>query len=178
MLQEYTSNDNAIVVNLDGDDWFFSDKALEQIYKVYSDNPKCLLTYGECVFWDRGKNSTPSRFVKKYINIPYPQKVVKKNSYRLYPFLPLHPRTWKVWLFKKIKAADFLRPDGSWLQFAEDQATFYPMSEMANGRYKVIKKPLYVYNVATKHSDEKGNLVGLLRDELIIRKKKPYVAIT
>lgn len=178
MLHEYAPNNNAVVVNLDGDDWFFNDKVLEYLSKVYRGNPECLLTYGECVFWDGEKNSNPSRFVKKHINIPYPQKVAIENSYRRYPFLPLHPRTWKVWLFKKIKRADLLRPNGSWLQFAEDQAIFYPMLEMAAGRYKVIKIPLYVYNVSTKHSDEKENLIGLLRDELIVRKKKPYAAIT
>lgn len=177
MLRKYAKNDNAVVVNLDGDDWLLDNIALDYIAKIYSKNPKCLLSYGECVLWDGKKYSKPSRFVMENTNVPYPKSVVKNNSYRLYPFLPLHPRTWKVWLFKKIKKEDFLRPDGSWLQFAEDQALFYPMLEMANGSYSVIKKPLYVYNIATMHSDVKSNTLALLKDELIIRKKKPYEPI-
>ena len=64
-----------------------------------------------------------------------------------------------------------MRPDGSWLQFAEDQAMFYPMLEIAKGKYAVMSKPLYVYNIATKNSDNKQNLIRLLKDELIIRRK-------
>ena len=97
--------------------------------------------------------------------------MIRDFSYRLEPFYPLHPRTWKVWLFKKIKKEDFHRPNGTWLQYAEDQAIFFPMLEIANGNFEVIKAPLYVYNMTTQHSDIKENLLGLLKDELIIRKK-------
>ena len=177
MLRKYAENNDAIVLNLDGDDWLLGRMVLEYLAKVYSENPECLLSFGECVFWDGKKNSTPSRFVKEYTNIPYPKKVIRQNSFRKYPFSPLHPRTWKVWLFKKIRKQDLLRPDGTWLEFAEDLAMFLPMLEMAAERYKVIKIPLYVYNISSKHSDVKDNLLGLLKDELIIRKKKPYAKI-
>ena len=174
MISKFAKKDGAVILNLDGDDWLLDSKVLDYLAKVYK-NSDCLLTYGECLLWD-GKeySSHPSRFIKKRTNIPYPKKVVKNSSYRLEPFYPLHPRAWKVWLYKKIKKEDFLRYDGSWLEFAEDQAMFFPMLEMANGRYKVIKKPLYAYHVGAKQSDIKQNLIKLLKDELIIRKKKPY----
>jgi len=178
MIHRCTKNDNAVVINLDGDDWFLDNDALSYLAMVYKDNHDCFLTYGECVFWNGRKNSRPSRFVKVSTNIPYPKRVVRENSYRKEPLLPLHPRTWKVWLYKKIKKEDFLRPDGSWLEFAEDQAMFFPMLEMANGSYKVIKKPLSVYNLETKKSDVKINTITLLKDELIIRKKNPYEPLT
>jgi len=174
MLHELAKKDDGVVVNLDADDWFLDNDALSYLAKIYRDNPECLLTYGECVLWDGRKYSPPSRLVREYTNIPYPQKVIRQGTYRLEPFYPLHPRTWKVWLYKKIKREDFLRYDGSWLEFAEDQAMFFPMLEMAGGRFKAIKKPLYAYSVATQHADIKENLIKLLKDELIIRKKKPY----
>lgn len=177
MIRDFAENDDAVVFNLDADDWLLSQDSLEYLAKFYKRNPNCLLTYGECLYWDGKGFSKPSRFVKKYTNVPYRKSIIRKNSYRKEPFLPLHPRTWKVWLYKKIKKEDFLRPDGSWLQFAEDQAMFFPMLEMANGRYTVIKKPLYAYNIATKHSDVKLNTPKLLKDELITRKKVPYEPI-
>lgn len=178
IIHKYAKNSEGVVLNLDGDDWLLDNNVLSFLAKVYDNNPDCLLTYGECLLWD-GKeySSRPSRFIKEFTNIPYRKMVVQTNTYRLEPFYPLHPRTWKVWLYKKIKREDFLRPDGSWLEFAEDQAMFFPMLEMANGLSKVIKKSLYVYNVATQHADIKENPIKLLKDELIIRKKKSYEPI-
>jgi hypothetical protein len=174
MTHKFAIRSSAIILNLDGDDWLLGPDSLKHLAWVYKNNPQCLLTYGECVLWDGKHYTRPSRFVNKFTNIPYPKSVIEKYSYRKYPFLPLHPRSWRVWLFKKIKKQDFLRPDGSWLQFAEDQAIFYPILEMATARVKVIKRPLYVYNVASVHADIKENLRGLLKDELIIRKKNSY----
>ena len=174
MIHNYANKNDAVILNLDGDDWLYDENCLKYLSDVYIKNKNCLITWGECLLWNGKNYSNSSRFIMENINIPYPQLVIKYNNYRKYPFLPLHPRTWKVWLFKKIKIADFKRPDGSWLQFAEDQAILYPMLEMANGHFKVIKKPLYVYNVATKNSDVKVNLINLLKDELIIRKKLTY----
>lgn len=178
MIRKFCKYSNAVVLNLDGDDWLLNNTSLSDLSRVYINNPDIFLTWGECVLWDGKNYSKPSRFVKKYTNVPYPKSVIKNNSYRTYPFLPLHPRTWKVRLFKKIKKQDYLKPDGSWLRYPEDQAMFYPMLEMAKGRFKVITKPLYVYNIKTKHSIVSENLLGTLQDELIIRKKKPYEPIS
>ena len=178
VLHKYATNNEAVVVNLDADDWLIDNEVLGYLADVYRRHPSLLLTYGECVFWNGKGLSLPSRFLKPYTNCAYPKSIVSLNQYRIFPFLPLHPRTWKVSLFKKIKRQDFLRPDQTWLQFAEDQAIFYPMLEIVEGNFKVLKRPLYVYNVATKESDVKKNIVGLLHDELIIRKKSCYEPLT
>lgn len=172
MIHKYAKGDDSVVVNLDGDDWFFDKNTLSYLAETYR-RSGCLLTWGECVFWDGAKFSKPSRFLKPYTNTAYPKGVIEENSYRKYPFLPLHPRTWRAWLFKKIKKEDLLREDGSWIKLVEDQAIFYPMLEMASGKFKVIKKPLYVYNIATGQSDLNKNLLEFLKDELIVRKKQP-----
>lgn len=178
MILTFAKNDDAVVLNLDADDWLIDKNVLTEIANTYN-RTGCLLTYGECkIFENNELTNKPSRVLKEHTNIPYPERIIKTNSYRKYPFLPLHPRTWKVWLFKKIKKEDFLREDGSWIEFAEDQAIFYPMLEMSNGRFCVISIPLYVYSIETQHSDTKQNLIGLLRDELIIRRKKPYEPIS
>jgi len=171
MIHKYCSNINAILINLDADDWFIDIKTLAYLNKYYGKNPKCQLTYGNCVLWNGRNYSKPANQINKYWNKPYPREIIKNKTFRKYPFLPLHPRTWRVSLFKKIRKEDMFRPDGNWLEFAEDQAFFFPMLEMANGNFGVINKPLYVYNTATEQSDKKINLMELLKDELIIRKK-------
>lgn len=176
MIHQYAYNPQGVIVNLDGDDWLYDKHVLAYIARTYQKND-CWLTYGDCVLWDGKNESKTVSSWKPYTNIPYPKSVANQKAYRKYPFLPLHPRTWKVWLFKKIRKEDFFRPDGSWLQFAEDQAIFYPLLEMSNGKYHVFKKPLSVYNNASNISDLKINTFGLLRDELIIRKKQAYANI-
>lgn len=175
ILHRFAKKNQAVVFNLDGDDWLLNKRSLSEVAGFYRKNPTCLLTYGECVLWDGKKISgKPSRLLLPNVNIPYKNGVIADNSYRLEPFYPLHPRTWKVWLFKKIRKKDFIRPNGTWLQFAEDQAIFFPMLEMAGGNYLTIKKPIYVHNFEHQYSDLKANLIGLLRDELVSRKRPKY----
>jgi len=172
IIHKYAKDNSAVVVNLDGDDWFYSTYALTSIANTYVKNPGCELTWGECLFFNGEKLSKPSRFVKRFVNIPYPKSVVKKRSYRSYYFLPLHPRSWKVSLFKSIPKSEFLDSHGNWLKFPEDMIMFFPMLEASRGRYKVIKKPLYVYNISNPLSDADKNRIELLKGELTVRRKK------
>jgi glycosyltransferase involved in cell wall biosynthesis len=174
MIHKYCTNHNGVVVNLDADDWLISSDVLDYLNSYYLNHPDIQITYGNCILWDGDKLSKPVNQINRYWNRPYPKGVIKNKSYRKYTFLPLHPRTWKVLLFKKIYKEDFLRPDGKWLRFAEDQAFFYPMLELSNGNIGRISKPLYAYNTATIHADNKINLNELLKDELTIRRKFVY----
>lgn len=178
LLSDCPNSENAVVFNLDGDDWLLDNKSLETVAKTYHENENCLLTYGECLIWDGSKLSNkPAGHILPYVNRTYSPTIIKNRLYREVPFFPLHPRTWKLWLFNKINKSDFLKPDGSWINFAEDQAIYYPMLEMANGNFKVITNPIYVYNLANSNSDINSNLVGLLKDELLVRKKPKYEPI-
>lgn len=173
MIHSYAAKPNAVVLNLDGDDWLINSSSLDYLAKIYNSSD-CNITYGECVIWDGHKYSKESRFMKKNTNIPYPKNITSKNMYRIHPFLPLHPLTWKVWLFKMIKMDDFLDGNGKFIQFAQDQAIFYPMIEMMGGKCKVIGKKIYSYNIETGISDIKRNVIDLIKDEITIRKKHPY----
>jgi len=178
LLKGCPDNENAVVFNLDGDDWLPNGHSLEAVAKTYASKKACLLTYGECLVWDNGKLSDqPAHFILPNANLAYPKSVITSGMYRREPFYPFHPRTWKLWLFKKINKTDFLRPDGNWLQFAEDQAIFFPMLEMSGGNFQRIDKPIYVHNFEHKHSDLKANLFNLVKDELIIRIKPKYEPI-
>lgn len=177
LIRRYAGDDEAVVLNLDGDDWLLGSGALSHLAKTYKTDGDCLFTYGECLLWDGSLSDKTARYILPDVNRPYPRNVINKKTYRKEPFFPLHPLTWKVWLFKKIAKRDFLDPKGRWLRFAQDQAIFFPMLEMAHRNVRLIKKPLYVYNIATPHRDVEVNTVGLLRDELTIRRKTIYKSI-
>lgn len=68
-----------------------------------------------------------------------------------------HLRTWKAWLFCKIRRADLLEPLGAWIDAAPDLATMWPMIEMAgpvHARY--IHDILYLYNGTNPLSESRS----------------------
>lgn len=168
-------DENTIVVNLDGDDWFITPNAIQKIIDTYS-KTDCELTYGNCTIFEpqnaKVHNKNVSELYKK-INTRYPLEVEKNNSYRDHFFLPSHIRTWKPNSFKKIPKHYFLRPDKTFLRLCEDQAMMFPLLEMCNGNYQVISTPLAAYNRDNPQADRKIHYQARLHDELCIRKMKP-----
>lgn len=175
-LHHLTENDKAIIFNLDGDDYLSDVNALLTIAKTYSIR-NCDLTYGECFLkysrWTLWQYF-PARFALGGLNQRYPRKVEANNAYRNHTFLPLHPRTWKLSLFKQIKKKDFKNNKGEWLKTCEDQAIFFPLLEMSGGNYEVIKKPIYTHRYMHSKSDHSLNRKLQLFEEKIIRNKRKY----
>ncbi len=174
MIHEHVDNDEAIIINLDGDDWLIRDDVIDVVDKTYEVH-HCLLTYGNCVYHAPGEafhNKKGSEVIPT-INQRYPDKVENLSSYRKEGFRPLHLRTWKAREFKNIPKKYFLRSDGNWVQFCEDQAIFLPLLEKADGRYEVISTPLSAYNRHNPNSDSKLHLYEMLSDEVTILKMKP-----
>jgi glycosyltransferase involved in cell wall biosynthesis len=178
MIHQYCQDPQGIVINLDADDWFSTPESVSIIAKNYQEK-KCLFAYGDCYLWSgRDENELPiASKVMAPCNIPYLPEVIKNNTYRDVQFMPLHPRTWKVHAFKKIDVSSFQRSDGSWLQFCEDQAIYYPIFEMFGQHGAVFSEPLIVYNQANQLADIKVNRIATLKDELEIRRKPRYESI-
>lgn len=165
---------NAVVVNVDGDDWLPHQHVLEHISQLYQDK-NCWLSYGGCEYYLGEKKETAALPISPWKTPPrYSVRVEQDQLYRSSFFLPIHLRSWRADLFKKIKERDLKRPDGSWLRFCEDQAFFLPMLEMAAGKYQVTSELLYTYNLSTSLSDHLLNRKQKLLDELCVRSKKPY----
>jgi hypothetical protein len=58
-----------------------------------------------------------------------------------------HLRTYKAWLFNKIKRDDFLDQDGNIFKVAGDVAIMYPLIEMCGNRHiNFINIVMYIYN--------------------------------
>lgn len=158
----HASPDNAIIVQLDGDDWFAHTNVLARINKEYADN-NVWLTYGSYERFPSGKGCCA----------PIPQKVVKANGFREYGWVSSALRTYYAWLFKQIKYDDFLY-EGNFYQMAGDLAFMFPMLEMCGHRFKYISDILYVYNVASPINDSKKNERFQLYLDSCIRRGKKY----
>jgi len=174
VIHQFVPN-NAIVINVDGDDWLSTPHSLQLILNQYHD-PNCWLSYGHPNLISM---TNQLRFFSSQKISPrrYSQQSEELNSYRREFFLPSHPRSWRSSLFKKIKIKDLKRPNGDWLRFCEDQAFFFPMLEMAHGKYSVLNQDVYNYRVEYAESDYTLNLKEKFFDELCIRLKDIYATI-
>lgn len=137
--------DDEIIVNLDGDDWFAHEYVLAYINRIY-DDPDVWLTYGQYINW-------PIQRIGYCAAIPDYYKI--NNKYREHKWVFGHLRTFRAALAKQIKLEDCLYFGkqkafyGKFYPAAADLALMYPMLEMTGGRYRFIPDILYKRNVQT-----------------------------
>lgn len=156
-----------IMVALDSDDWLHDPGVLERVYNYYSDN-KTWITYGQFMYY-RGPNKFEMGFARP------PQQGIK-NQRQIQAFTTTHLRTWKAWLFKKIKKEDFIDPETGWfIPMAGDLVFMFPMLEMAGENHsKFVKDINYIYNEETDLNEFKINIKESMRCANITRNKLPY----
>lgn len=146
-------NDDEIILQLDGDDWF-SDKTDLQFINAQYQNPNVWLTYGQFKNWP-----TNQLGYCKQLN----PDVVKNKKMRDIGWCPGQLRTFYAWLFKQIQVKDLIFNrdikgyKGKFFPANYDLAFYYPMMEMAEFNYKFIDKVIYIRNVKTPLNDFKVN---------------------
>lgn len=172
--------DNAIIVHIDGDDWLRLDDHVRtdiftMLNEIYED-PNVWLTYGSYYRYPYGNLGTCKQF---------PEEVVHERSYRDYPWVSSHLRTFYAWLFKQINPLDFLytgtNPEyvGKFWPAAADLSFMFPMLEMANGRYKYIPDVIYAYNRANPLNLCIGDRQLVQRECAgLVRAKQKYVPLS
>ena len=159
------TDDNDIIVSLDGDDALADPHVLSHLNKVYT-NPwkEVWMTYGQF----QEKNSGTMGFCK---NIK--KKYIKNGNFRDITDIPSHLRTFYSWLFKRIEAED-LKYEGEFFTMSWDMAFMFPMIEMANNRFQFIPRVMYIYNDNNPISDHRVNC-GMQRTlDKYIRSQTPY----
>ena len=86
-----------------------------------------------------------------------------------------HLKTWKKWLWDKIRDEDLRFPDGRYFDAATDNAFMYPMIEMAGmAHHKFIDKVLYLYNDLNEANYMKERPQDLINTSEYIRSKSIY----
>jgi glycosyltransferase involved in cell wall biosynthesis len=158
----HSSQPNEIIVTVDGDDWLYHDKVLEQLNEVYS-SAEIWFTHGTLIEYPWG-NVTWCEPVKP--------DYIARNAFREFK-CPSHLRTFYAWIFQKIPLDDFLY-EGDFFPMAWDMAIMFPIAEMSGERHAFIKEVNYVYNMANHINDNKVDpgLQNLL--DHIIRTKPRY----
>jgi len=152
--------DDEICVEVDGDDWLPNSNVFSFINDVYS-NEDVWMTSGSFKYHDGrpGFANPPKNFTN-----------IRKQTFTL-----SHMRTWKSWLWKKIKQDDLKDNNGKYWSVAGDLSFMYPMLEMSGEKhFKFIPDILYIYNESNPLNDHKVNMdiVNVIADK--IRTKKPY----
>lgn len=132
--------DNEIIVNLDGDDELSHPNVLNILSDIY-DSSDIWMTYGSYAYDFESRNPDPQADPRGICS-PIPSD--KHN--RTYFFVCSHLRSYKKWLFSKIKLED-LKRNGDFYQLAMDHALMFPMIEMSGPDHaRYVHDILYLYN--------------------------------
>jgi glycosyltransferase involved in cell wall biosynthesis len=152
--------DNEICVEIDGDDWLPNSNVLSFINDVYKDE-NVWMTSGSFKYHDGrpGFANPPKNFTN-----------IRKQTFTL-----SHMRTWKSWLWKKIKEEDLKDISGNYWSVAGDLSFMYPMLEMSGEKhFKYISETLYIYNESNPLNDHKVNMPKVSSTVNVIRNKSEY----
>ena len=125
--------DHAVIITLDGDDWFAHDRVLARVNQEYS-TTDAWLTYGAYQEYPQNRIGGGRRV---------PESVIESNSIRDAEWYTTHLRTFYAWLFKKIRKEDLMY-DGRFFEVTWDQAFMFPMVEMAATHAHHIPEVLYI----------------------------------
>jgi hypothetical protein len=105
----------------------------------------------------------------------FASKPASFDNIRKQLFTLSHLRTWKSWLWKKIKEEDLKDENGEYWKVAGDLAFMFPMFEMSGEEhYRFLTDINYVYNETNPLSDHKVDLNATVVLANKIRNKTPY----
>lgn len=148
-----------IIVILDGDDWFYTEHALQIIAATYHKND-CWMTYGS---WISNVDHIVGRLPA------YPDGA---TDFRHGEWLATAVRTWKRWLWDLVDDNDLRDEDGEYFSVVEDLAAMLPMLEMSGTiKARHIPDVLMLYNranpacVGNIKRDEMDRIAQYLRNK-------------
>jgi glycosyltransferase involved in cell wall biosynthesis len=157
---DYNIKDNDICIEVDGDDWLPDSEVFNRIEKTYSDE-NVWLANGSFKYHDgRGGFACPHESCEDIRNKP---------------FTLSHIRTWRAFLWRKIKVEDLKDENGEYWDVAGDLAFMFPMVEMSGiDHYRFMHDINYVYNEENPLNDHKLHIWRVQKINSIIRGYQPY----
>jgi glycosyltransferase involved in cell wall biosynthesis len=149
-----------ICVEVDGDDWLSDSNVFTRVNEVYKDEN----------VWMTSGSFKNTRGMTGFASKPASFDNIRKQLFTL-----SHLRTWKSWLWKKIKEEDLKDENGEYWKVAGDLAFMFPMFEMSGEEhYRFLTDINYVYNETNPLSDHKVDLNATVVLANKIRNKTPY----
>ena len=160
------TNNNSIIMLLDGDDSLVNDNTIFSQYNALYDGTT-EFTYGSC--WSMVDNIP-------LISQPYPEHVKQARDYRNHHFnwiLPYtHLRTFRKYLLNDIPDSLFQNERGEWFKAGGDGSVFYALIETADpDKVKCLQDIVYNYNDINPLNDYKVNAIEQNQNAQIIVKK-------
>ena len=172
-LESYLTNDEDIIVHLDGDDWFFDNTVLEKLNNFYNEKD-VWMTYGTFYCYDgtdevklgHPQNTEHPDFIKKY-------KLFRNDVWRA-----SHLRIYRTFLYNKLDKNDLISNiDNKLYWHASDLAFQFSFMEMCpKDKVGVVDFPTYIYNQSKQNQDRtrERESVNNSTYEIEIRNKKKY----
>jgi glycosyltransferase involved in cell wall biosynthesis len=152
--------DDEICVEVDGDDWLPNSGVFSTLNEIYKD-PNVWMTSGSFMYHD-GRQG--------FASPPTSNGDIRKQNFTL-----SHLRTWKSWLWKKIKEDDLKEDNGDYWGVAGDLAFMFPMFEMSGmEHFKFLSTINYVYNESNPINDHKVDMGRVISTVNKIRSKPKY----
>lgn len=169
----FMDNDEDILMFVDGDDWLIDDNVLEKLNDFYNEhNP--WMTYGGMYTYPTGKLASPQ-------NTHYSNETHEKKLYRQDTWRASHLRSFKWFLYNKIKKEDLIwSKTGDYYYNAEDLAvSFFCMEMCPKEKIGVVDFPTYSYNedpeiVSRGLQRQNKDINNPEGQEAEIRSKAPY----
>ena len=156
-------DDNEVCLEVDGDDWLPNANVFGLINEVYKDE-NVWMTSGSFKYHD----GRPG----------FAQPPHTGNNVRQQTFTLSHMRTWRPWLWKKIKEEDLKDSSGEYWSVAGDLSFMFPMFEMSGlQNYRHISDVIYIYNESNPLNDHKVNMSKVSNTVSKIRSMTPYSKI-
>lgn len=153
-------SDSDIIVEVDGDDWLPDTNVFKRINDLYKDK-NVWIANGSFKY----STGQPGFSSKQQIT----------NNLRNIVFTASHIRTWRAFLWRKIKIEDLKDDTGTYWSVTGDLSFMYPMLEMSGEEhYRFMEDINYVYNEENPINDHKINMSSVNKIVNIIRQKKPY----
>jgi len=157
--------DEDVVVCLDLDDWLPDNNVLARLADTYAKG--YWLTYGQ---YQMASKSSIKGHCKAY-----PEAILRSRDFRKHNFVASHLRTYKGFLWNKIKRGDFKDWDGKFAEMTYDVAIMMPMMEMCPyGKIRFFEESMYVYNDANPLNDHKRSRELQKKTELWFRSLPKY----
>ena len=156
--------DDEILIEVDGDDCLPNSKVFNRINELYSDK-NVWIANGSFKYSDG-----TTGFASKQTNF---------ENIRNQRFTASHIRTWRAFLWRKIKEEDLKDENNNYWQWSGDGSFMYPMLEMSTEEhYRFMTDINYIYNAENPINEHKVD-INMVHDHANkIRAKKPYKPIT
>jgi glycosyltransferase involved in cell wall biosynthesis len=165
-LRRHNAGPEDVIATLDGDDWFADEDALRTIADAY-EGSDCWVTYGSWLSNVVGPSGVPNGL--------WPAYPEGTTDFRGHRFLGTAVRTWKKWLWDRLKDADLRSDSGEYVRVSEDQMIMIPLLEMCGtARARHIAAPIMTYNKLTRYIPDDEVTQEGIRNGFLIDRRPPY----